>query len=82
MSRAQLTVLSRDEIESIRSATLDLVEEVGIVVREPRAMALLLEAGATRVDSGERVLLPAALVNEAVQRAGESPGEGIPRPGK
>jgi len=66
MSRAQLTVLSRDEIESIRSATLDLVEEVGIVVREPRAMALLLEAGATRVDSGERVLLPAALVNEAV----------------
>ncbi len=67
MSRARLTVLSQDEIESIHAATMDLLESVGVIVRAPGAVKLLTEAGGTRVEDSDRVLLPAALVQEAVK---------------
>lgn len=68
MSRAKLTVLSRDEMETIHGATLDLLEHVGVVVREPRAMRLLADAGASREGESDRVLIPVGLIEEAVAK--------------
>jgi len=65
----RFSVLSHDEIEDLHAATLDLLQTVGILVREPRALGLLVDAGATRVGEGERVLLPPDLVMSAVAAA-------------
>ncbi len=63
--RSTLSVLSRDEIEAIHGATLQVLDHVGVNVREPRAKRLLQEAGAA--SSGERVRIPEALVMEVVR---------------
>ncbi len=65
--RSRLTVLSQDEIEAIHAATLDVLNRVGVNVREARAMRLLTEAGAMRGDGQERVRIPESLVMEAVR---------------
>lgn len=61
-----ITVLSQDEIDAVREASLQLLEEVGVLVREDRAMRLLLGAGATRTNEADCVLLPGSLVREAL----------------
>lgn len=65
--RSQLSVLSRDELESIHVATLELLERVGVNVREPRAVRLLIEAGALHEPGTERVRIPEPLLMEAVR---------------
>jgi len=62
----RVTVLSRDELESIHGATLRLLEEVGVLVREPRAQRLLTAAGAQRDAGTDRFRLPSDLVKRAV----------------
>lgn len=68
MTGSRLTVLSRDDIEAIHAATLDLLEGIGVLVREPRAQRLLLDAGA-RQEGAERFFLPRSLVTSAVAAA-------------
>ncbi len=68
MSRARLSVLSRDEIEAVHGATLDLLEHVGVEVREPRATELLRDAGAS-AGPKDRVRIPPWLIEEAVAKA-------------
>ncbi len=65
--RSKLTVLSPEDIASIDAATMHVLENAGVNVREPRAARLLLEAGATRGGTTERVRIPEALVREAVR---------------
>ncbi len=65
--RAKLTVLSQDEIDSIHAATLESLASAGVRVREPRAVALLKDAGADVLEDGERVRIPESLVAEAVR---------------
>ncbi len=65
--RAKLSVLSRDEIEAIHAATIEVLGRVGVSVREPRALRLLTEAGATAVPGTDRVRIPEPLVMEAVR---------------
>lgn len=62
----RITVLSKDEIEIVHEATLDLLEQVGVLVREERAAALLGDAGAERVANGDVFRIPRSLVREAV----------------
>jgi len=64
-----LTVLTRDEVESIHRATLRLLAETGVVLTEPRAREILLEAGAEA--EGDMVRLPRDLVEEVVGRCPE-----------
>lgn len=64
--RSQLAVLSRDEIEAIHAATLELLDRVGVAVREPRALRLLENAGAVRESETERVRIPEGLLKEAI----------------
>lgn len=68
VGHARLSVLSGDELDAIHEGTLRILEEVGVLVREPRAMSLLLDAGATRVPATERVLLPPGLVRDSLGR--------------
>ncbi len=65
--RTKLAVLSQDEIEAIDSATMEVLSHVGVRVREPRALRLLLDAGATAPEGSDRVLIPESLVREGVR---------------
>ncbi len=65
--RAKLSVLERDEIDAIHGATLDILSEIGVGVRESRARALLLEAGAQPGTDADRVRIPEGLLMEAVR---------------
>ena len=60
----RLTVLTADELESIHQATLRLLGEIGVVLTEPEARAVLTGLGATLRD--DRVLLPPDLVEGAL----------------
>lgn len=66
-----LQVLTPEEVEVIHQATLHLLAETGIVLREPHSCQLLLAAGATR--QGDRILLPPELVESCLAVAGRRP---------
>lgn len=65
--KPRLTVLSAAQIERLHQATLEVLERTGFQVTHPRALALYHGAGA-RVD-GQRVRLPAWLVENALRQA-------------
>jgi len=65
--RSKLSVLSEDEIEALHAATLQVLDRVGVRVLEPRALALLREAGAATTEGSDRVRIPEALLMEAVR---------------
>jgi trimethylamine---corrinoid protein Co-methyltransferase len=69
MSLALQPALSRTEIERFHEQSLDLLEQVGIDYRTPRALAILEQAGCP-VDHGQtRARLPRAVVEWALQQA-------------
>lgn len=68
MTKAAVTVLSSDDLEAIDAATFDLLERVGVIVREPRALRLLRDAGATLGSQPESVTIPSGLMKEALRR--------------
>ncbi|MBN1659906.1 MAG: trimethylamine methyltransferase family protein [Anaerolineae bacterium] len=61
-----LTVLAEQEVESIHNATLQILAEVGVLLRQPAARDVLAEAGALL--DGDRVRLPAELVEACIAR--------------
>ena len=61
-----LTILSAEEVEAIHDATLRVLSEVGVVLTQPAARELLADAGA--VLNGDRVRLPAELVQACIGR--------------
>ena len=67
MTGARLVVWDDDACWRVHEATLALLEETGVEVRNAKARARLQEAGA-RLD-GERVRIPAELVDAALQSA-------------
>jgi trimethylamine--corrinoid protein Co-methyltransferase len=56
--------LTGEGIEAIHEATLRILGDVGIVLTQPEARALLADAGG--VENGNRVRLPASLVEKAI----------------
>ncbi len=67
LSRPFLKVLSTDQIEQIHLATLAVLEHTGIQVTHSGALELLTGAGADV--NGNRVRLPAQMVEEAINAA-------------
>jgi len=69
MGRAQLTVLSSDEIASIQSASYQTLERGGIKVLSERALKVFDEAGVRIDHETQRAFLEESLVKEAIQKA-------------
>lgn len=68
MAVAQISILSRDEIELVHEKTLMILENPGIKVRSARTLDILEEGGA-RVDKKRQVAsLPENLIKETVRR--------------
>jgi len=65
--RPRLSVINDDQIEQIHQATLEVLERTGVQITHSRALELLDGAGA-RID-GDRVRIPAWLVEDAIRKA-------------
>jgi len=65
MARAELTVLSKDELEMIHEASLRVLEEVGVKVLSSSVRTMLAEHGAEV--EGEVVKIPPSMVEEALK---------------
>ena len=65
--KPKLKVIGDDQIKQIHNATLEVLERTGVKMTHPRGLALLDGAGA-RVE-GDRVRMPAWLVEDAIRRA-------------
>jgi trimethylamine--corrinoid protein Co-methyltransferase len=63
----KLRVINDDQIEQLHYATLEVLERTGVRITHPRALEVLDGAGA-RID-GERVRIPAFLVEQAIASA-------------
>jgi len=63
----RLHFLTREKIEKIHGATLTVLKETGILVKDPRALEILKNAGCP--GDGERVKIPYSLVENALKNA-------------
>lgn len=63
-TRPSLNVLSENQIEKIHLATLEVLERTGIQITHPKALELLDGAGVSV--NGNRVRIPAQMVEEAI----------------
>jgi trimethylamine--corrinoid protein Co-methyltransferase len=70
MNRPALAVLSPDELDAVHAASLRILEETGIRLREPTSRALLQQAGAQLVAGVVR--FPGSLVEDSIEKAGKS----------
>lgn len=66
-NRPALTILSHEQIEQIHLATMQVLERTGIQISHPRVLGLL-KAGGAKVE-GNRVRIPAAMVETAIQQS-------------
>jgi trimethylamine--corrinoid protein Co-methyltransferase len=69
MSRLKVTVLRPSEIAQIHKCSLQVLETVGFQVQDAKCRQILAKAGAKVDQVGDRVCLPAGLVEEALQQA-------------
>jgi trimethylamine--corrinoid protein Co-methyltransferase len=69
-SKPSLKVLGNDQIEKIHAATLEVLERTGVRITHPKALDLMEGAGAN-VD-GDRVRIPARMVEDAILKAPSS----------
>lgn len=60
--------VTEQELEMIHEGACELLEEVGMLFGDPKAVDILVEAGATRVDE-KTVRFPRAMVEQAIQDA-------------
>ncbi|MBN1676940.1 MAG: trimethylamine methyltransferase family protein [Candidatus Thermoplasmatota archaeon] len=68
MAVAQISVLSRDEIELVHEKTLEILLDPGVRVRSEKVLRILANGGA-KVDLGKmRASIPESLVNETMRR--------------
>jgi trimethylamine--corrinoid protein Co-methyltransferase len=64
--------LDKQEIERIHSASMKVLEEVGVVVLSNRASEMLVSAGALRSKDGKRILIPGEMVKSSLASAPKS----------
>lgn len=67
MKNIRFSVLSEEEVDDIHLATLDVLQNVGSVVRSEEAVALLKTAGCTA--DGDLVRVPSHIVEKAIASA-------------
>ena len=67
INQPRLDILSSDQIERIHHGTIQVLEQTGIQITHPKALELLSQSGASVKEN--RVRIPAALVEAAIQQA-------------
>ncbi len=72
MKLNKITVLSKDEIETINSATLELFETIGIKIDDEDSRKLLQEHGAKLDQESNFVKFPESFVKEQIKKAPSS----------
>ncbi|MGD2104997.1 MAG: trimethylamine methyltransferase family protein [Anaerolineae bacterium] len=70
--KLHLDVLTGEQVSAIQSATLDVLEHVGVCFPSERALAVFAEHGAEVDENSQIVRLPADLVSEAMEHAPRS----------
>lgn len=65
----RLELLTRNQIEDIHEATLEVLQRTGVVFRHPEALRVFEDAGALVDHKTQRVFLPGHLVKEAIKKA-------------
>ena len=68
----RLEVLSKDEIQAINSASIELLSTLGIKIESPSARSLLKESGAELNDENSFVKLPEALIKKKLREVPDS----------
>ena len=68
----RFVTLSEGDLERIHAASLRVLDEVGILLESPRALALAEGAGARVDDRERRAWLPADLIEAALREAPHS----------
>ena len=68
MTRNPLQLLSRDEIETIHTTSLQVLEKIGVKIDNEEALRTLDKAGANVDFSKEAVCIPEALVKECLRK--------------
>lgn len=66
--KISFSVLSKDDLEAIHWATLDVLETTGIRIHSERCLRILEEAGCTIDHKNHTVLIPSHLVEEALRK--------------
>jgi len=64
-----LKFLSQDQLEEIHSASLKILEEVGVLIHEHDFLKFLADAGAIVDFDGKRAKMPSSLVEESIKKA-------------
>jgi len=72
MTRASMSILSRDDIEQIHDASVRILSEVGVKIESPSVLSLLGKAGAKLDEKRQHALLPERLVSDALRTAPKS----------
>ena len=62
-----LNVFSQDDLEQIHMATLDVLWNIGIKVKSPRAREVFSDNGCVVDDTSDIVKIPPHLVEDAIQ---------------
>lgn len=65
----RITGLSQAQVQEIHYATLEILSQIGIVMKDPRATQILLDAGAT--ESEGRIKIPPFMLYDALSSAPE-----------
>lgn len=65
--KPRLQVINKAQIDQIHAATMDVLERTGVKITHSRALEILSGAGASV--SGDRVKIPAWLVEDAIRKA-------------
>jgi trimethylamine--corrinoid protein Co-methyltransferase len=69
MARPSITLLSRDEIEDIHNASLEILENPGLEIESKRALDILKEVGGNVNYEKKRATIPRDLVKKALEKA-------------
>jgi trimethylamine--corrinoid protein Co-methyltransferase len=69
MARSSFNLLTRDEVEDIHNASLEILEDPGLEIESKRALDILREAGANVNYKNNRATIQRTLVKEALQKA-------------
>jgi len=68
MAEAQISILSRKDIESVHERTLEILMDPGVAVLSARALAVLESGGAETDGKAMRARIPESLVNETMKK--------------